>query len=357
MIAVRHSLRRTVFGSVIAAMVVAMTIVDGSADPAADAMAKLQELSTQALETREAVTAAQREADDKLAAQTAAEERHRVDLTALEAANAELAPHQAAVDRFAAMTYMGGGTSQFSAALTATSPQDLIDRLSLNRVVAAQSADRLKAFQAARERAAAAAGVSEASATEARVAAEQAVAVRAELQGKYRDLQRQISAAEAQYAMLTPQQQAVIDVAAAVPPPVAAIPPGDVMPPPDAALAMPEMLPVGVANEAGLQLNTVYLARAVSARYPQISEIGGVRPDSKPWHPSGLAIDVMIPNASSPEGIALGEEILAFVMSNSARFGLQDAIWRGTYYTPGGGAQSGGYGHYDHVHFTTMPRR
>jgi len=39
----------------------------------------------------------------------------------------------------------------------------------------------------------------------------------------------------------------------------------------------------------------------------------------------------MIPNPESPEGIALGDEILAFAMANAARFGLQDAIWRGTY--------------------------
>jgi hypothetical protein len=31
-------------------------------------------------------------------------------------------------------------------------------------------------------------------------------------------------------------------------------------------------------------------------------------------------------------------------------------IWRGTYYTPAG-PQAGGYGHYDHVHITTLPRR
>ena len=99
---------------------------------------------------------------------------------------------------------------------------------------------------------------------------------------------------------------------------------------------IPEALPVGVANEAGLQANTIVAARAISARFPQIADIDGVRPDSKPWHPSGLAIDMMIPNPSSPEGIALGDEILAFVMSNAGRFGMQDVIWRGTYYTPGG---------------------
>ena len=130
--------------------------------------------------------------------------------------------------------------------------------------------------------------------------------------------------------------------------------PGDVAPPPIAEI--PEALPVGVASEAGLQPNAILAARAVSARFPQISEIDGVRPDSKPWHPSGLAIDIMIPNPDSPEGIALGDQILAFAMSNAGRFGLQDVIWRGTYYTPAG-PQASGYGHYDHVHITMTPRR
>jgi len=123
-----------------------------------------------------------------------------------------------------------------------------------------------------------------------------------------------------------------------------------------AVMDIPEALPVGVASEVGLQPNTILAARAVSARFPQIAEIDGVRPDSKPWHPNGLAIDIMIPNPSSPEGIALGDEILAFAMSNAARLGLQDVIWRGTYYTPAG-PQASGYGHFDHVHITTTPRR
>jgi hypothetical protein len=134
-------------------------------------------------------------------------------------------------------------------------------------------------------------------------------------------------------------------------------PPPGIAPPAVASLMdIPEALPVGVAPEAGLQPNTVLAARAVSQRFPQIAEIGGVRPDSKPWHPSGLAIDIMIPNAESPEGIALGDQIMAFALANAGRFGLQDVIWRGTYYTPDGPAGSG-YGHFDHVHITTTPRR
>lgn len=111
-------------------------------------------------------------------------------------------------------------------------------------------------------------------------------------------------------------------------------------------------LPAGVAPERGLQVRTILTARSVSAEFPEIHQIGGVRPDALRWHPNGLALDVMIPNPSSEAGIALGNQIVAYVMANAQRFGIQDAIWRGAYYTPGG-ARSGGYGHYDHVHITT----
>ena len=367
---VRHSLRRTAGGIAAGVLVLAISIAgDGKAEPAADALAKLEEMSSQAIQTREAVTAAQRDADDKLAAQTAAENRQRADLAALDAANSQLATAQAAADHVAAMTYVSGRTGQLAAVLTAGSPQELIDQLSLQRIVVAETAHQMKAYQAARERAAAAVKASESSAADARATAERSAAVHADLQAKWGELQRQIIGAEAQYAALTPAQQAVVDNAATPPPPQAvpapadpllnampAPPPAAVVPPPAAIPDIPEALPVGVAYEAGLQPNTILAARAVSQRFPQIAEIDGVRPDSKPWHPNGLAIDIMIPNSESPEGIALGNEILAFAMANASRFGLQDVIWRDTYYTPSGPAGSG-YGHYDHVHITTTPRR
>ena len=111
-------------------------------------------------------------------------------------------------------------------------------------------------------------------------------------------------------------------------------------------------LPVGVAPERGLQVRTILTARSISVMFPEIHQIGGVRPDPLPWHPLGLALDVMIPDPGSPQGIALGNEIVAYVMKNASRFGIQDAIWRGVYYTPGG-TQSSRLGHYDHVHVTT----
>ena len=111
-------------------------------------------------------------------------------------------------------------------------------------------------------------------------------------------------------------------------------------------------LPVGLAPERGLQVKTILVSRAISAEFPQIHSMGGVRPDALRWHPEGLAVDVMIPNPGSGEGIALGNAIVEYVFTNAKRFGIQDAIWRGVYYTPSG--PSGfGYGHYDHVHVTT----
>ena len=97
-------------------------------------------------------------------------------------------------------------------------------------------------------------------------------------------------------------------------------------------------LPVGLAPERGLQVKTILASRAITAAFPEIRSIGGVRPDALRWHPNGLALDVMIPNPGTAEGIALGNEIVYYVLRNAPRFGMQDAIWRGVYYTPNGGA-------------------
>jgi len=113
------------------------------------------------------------------------------------------------------------------------------------------------------------------------------------------------------------------------------------------------ILPKGVAPEAGLQVKTIFLARSLSVVFPEIHSIGGVRADALRWHPNGLALDVMVPNPSSPGGIALGNRIVAYALQNAARFGLQDAIWRGVYYTPSG-PQNSGAAHFDHVHLTTF---
>jgi hypothetical protein len=118
-------------------------------------------------------------------------------------------------------------------------------------------------------------------------------------------------------------------------------------------------LPAGVASEQRLQVKTIWAARAISVLFPEITTIYGYREDPLPWHPNGLAIDVMIPNHASPEGIALGDQIAGYALANAKRWGINHVIWRQKIYPGiGGGSWTADYGnetlnHYDHVHIAT----
>ncbi len=118
-------------------------------------------------------------------------------------------------------------------------------------------------------------------------------------------------------------------------------------------------LPAGVAPEEGLQVHTIRAARAISVMFPEITTIGGYRQDALKWHPNGLAIDVMIPNYHTAEGIELGNQIAGLALANAKRWGVIHVIWRQGFY-PGIGAPSwtADYGnetanHFDHVHIAT----
>jgi hypothetical protein len=129
-----------------------------------------------------------------------------------------------------------------------------------------------------------------------------------------------------------------------------------------APVANPDLsfaLPRGIAPEEGLQVKTIWAARAISVMFPEITTIGGYRQDPLPWHPNGLAIDVMIPNHGSEEGIELGNQIAGLALANAKRWGVLHVIWRQGFY-PGIGAPSwtADYGnetanHFDHVHIAT----
>lgn len=128
---------------------------------------------------------------------------------------------------------------------------------------------------------------------------------------------------------------------------------------PTAAQDFQFALPPGVASEDRLQVKTIWAARVISVLFPQIKTIFGYREDPLPWHPKGLAIDVMIPNFHTPEGVDLGNQIAGFALANAKRWGVNHVIWRQKIY-PGVGAGSwtADYGnetanHYDHVHIAT----
>jgi peptidoglycan DL-endopeptidase CwlO len=204
------------------------------ADPANDAMAKLGELSRQAEQTTEAMHSAQLDLNNKLAAQRAAEKKHAEDVAAVDAAKARLATFQASVDKFAAATYMGGRTDSMSAILSAESPQRLIDKLTVQRVMSAEMHTQMANYRATREQTALAEKESAKSAADAKTAAEQAAAVRASLQSKQSQLQLQIAIVKSQYLALSPNQRTELAAPGPVPPPaaMAAAPPApDALPP------------------------------------------------------------------------------------------------------------------------------
>lgn len=130
-------------------------------------------------------------------------------------------------------------------------------------------------------------------------------------------------------------------------------------PAPSAGQQFQLALPRGVASEDRLQVKTIWAARAIGVLFPQIKTIYGYREDPLPWHPKGLAIDVMIPNFHTPEGIDLGNQIAGYALANAKRWGINHVIWRQKIYPGvGGGNWTADLGsetanHYDHVHIAT----
>lgn len=277
-----RALRRPALGAaagLVAGVTILSSVLVGNvhADPADDALAKLSELSRQAEQTTEAMHTAQLNLDEKLAAQQVADNAHTADQAALDAARDQLSTYRVAVNRFAATTYMGGRVGGADAILTAESPQQLIDKLGVQRVVAGDLAVQLDRFRTASEQANQAEQASAKSADDARTAAEQAAAVRAELQARQSRLQLQISVVKSQYYALTPQQRTAMAAPGAGPeavpgelapegmPPAPGFPgfqmPGSDAPPPmDVAMAAPGGGSAATAVQAALtQVGTPYV--------------------------------------------------------------------------------------------------
>lgn len=304
--------RKTPVGAIAGLMVLSAvwggTVWGGtaSADPSQDAVAKLNELTKQAQQMIENVQSAQLDLDTKLRLQSEAEKRHADDLVALDAARAQLAMHQTAVDRIASAVYMGGTTDDVKAMLTSASPQSLIDKLSVQRLMASDAAAQMQTFHRAEAEARAVAADSAKSAADAKAAADAAAALRADLQKKESELQSQVAQVKVQYGLLSPAQQALLGPGAAVP----------------------------TVGMSGLVPDAKALAAYIIATYPGVQSIGGVRPDPIPDHPSGHAIDIMIGS-----DMALGDAINADVQSQSGRFNVRYTMWR----VPS---------HFNHVHVT-----
>ena len=286
-----------------------------NAEPTHDSSASLDDLARQSDELANTINAAQQDLDRKLQLVAEADNKQANDLAALDAAKAQLATYQGAVNNLAAAVYMGGRTDVQTAILTAASPTNLIDKLSIQQVMAIEMAEQMKSHRRVDQEAQIAATASAVSATQARMAAKEAADMRADLRRKQSELQTQINQAKARYVLLPPAEQRAQ------------------APSPAVVQALGLINPVPTVGMGGLVPNARSLAAYIIATYPGVRSIGGVRADPLPDHPSGRAIDIML------DDMALGDVILADIQSQSARFGVSYTLWRVA-------------AHYDHIHVT-----
>jgi hypothetical protein len=115
-------------------------------------------------------------------------------------------------------------------------------------------------------------------------------------------------------------------------------------------------------TEQHLLLDSVLIGRYVSAAWPAVREVGGWRPsDPYPDHPSGRALDIMMPNGGRGSDVALGNEIAAYFQKRAKEYGVYYMIWRQRMWTSGSkpGSWSGmsdrgspTANHMDHVHIS-----
>jgi uncharacterized protein YraI len=81
------------------------------------------------------------------------------------------------------------------------------------------------------------------------------------------------------------------------------------------------------AVEKGLKPNAIKVHRAALKAWPQITRYYGVRPEPIRDHPSGRALDLVIPSYKSTAGKALGSKVAAWARRNHQRLGIEYIIW------------------------------
>ncbi|QMU18999.1 phage tail protein [Gordonia rubripertincta] len=77
-----------------------------------------------------------------------------------------------------------------------------------------------------------------------------------------------------------------------------------------------------LSGEGGLKPIAVMMRRLIFRMWKQITDIGGYRQDAYPEHPSGRALDIMVPNAKT------GDEVNGWVHANSKKFPIEHTIWQ-----------------------------
>lgn len=129
---------------------------------------------------------------------------------------------------------------------------------------------------------------------------------------------------------------------------------GPAAPTPDGSTSLTFGGSVGLTQ---LRETTKQVVYAVRANYPQITTMYGYRQDPLPDHPSGRAVDIMMPRGANDQ--ALGDQIAAYLQANANSLNIEYLIWRQRIWINGQSgwtwmADRGGVtaNHYDHIHVT-----
>ncbi|MBM7799338.1 uncharacterized protein YgiM (DUF1202 family) [Microlunatus panaciterrae] len=96
---------------------------------------------------------------------------------------------------------------------------------------------------------------------------------------------------------------------------------------PAASPPAPSTGSIGGSGLATLRPTTKRVLFAAHAAFPQVTTFYGVRPDAIPDHPSGKALDIMLPNYQSASGKALGGRIAAWAQANQSQLNIEYVIW------------------------------
>ncbi len=79
--------------------------------------------------------------------------------------------------------------------------------------------------------------------------------------------------------------------------------------------------------EKGLKPNAIKVHRAILKEFPEIVTFYGVRSDPIPDHPTGRALDCMVPNYKSAHGKQLGYDLSRWARRNADTLGINYVIW------------------------------
>ncbi|MFI1918753.1 NlpC/P60 family protein [Nocardia sp. NPDC020380] len=184
-------------------------IVPATADPASapanagEAVQRLIDLSRQSEQLNQQALNAQSDLDTKVTAAQDAEQKAVDAAGVLDAAKQEVKRYQPVVDRAASSALLGSRTNRLTSLLVSSSPQQLLDQMSIVDLVGARTSDQLSQYLKATQAATAAETTARAAADAAKAASDQADAVRADLESKRAALQGSMAGVIAAWGQLS----------------------------------------------------------------------------------------------------------------------------------------------------------